>query len=296
MVDKGEVKQQVRQFYDQVGWQKVDRGLYENALYEDLRPVSHEYVHNCRLRVLRHLQPGGRFLLDAGSGPVQYPEYVEYSQGYKQRVCVDISILALQEARQRLQEHGLYVVADIANLPFKTETFDGIVSLHTIHHLPQEEHIRAYRELQRVLRPGMTAVVVVGWGKPPLARLLNTPHRLVKMLQRLRGRLSGARKAPAKERSLSGQDGKVPKGTFVDKYNAGWLKRELGGKMPIEILVWRSLGGRTLRTYIHPALGGRFWLRVLYALEERFPRFFGENGAYPMIVIHKAQELGNYAA
>ncbi len=40
-----EVKQEVREFYDQVGWQVVGEDLYQNARYEDLRPVSQEYIH-----------------------------------------------------------------------------------------------------------------------------------------------------------------------------------------------------------------------------------------------------------
>jgi hypothetical protein len=31
-------------------------------------------------------------------------------------------------------------VCDIANLPFRPDAFDGVVSLHTIHHLPLTEH------------------------------------------------------------------------------------------------------------------------------------------------------------
>src|SRR5512140_2577883 len=118
-------KQQVREFYDEIGWSQVGDGLYQNARYEDLRPVSHEYIHRCHLRVRRHLAARGRFLLDAGSGPVQWPDYLEYSREYDYRVCADISITALQQARARLKERGLYVVADIANLPFAADVFDG---------------------------------------------------------------------------------------------------------------------------------------------------------------------------
>ena len=69
-------KQQVREFYDQIGWSQVGDGLYQNARYEDLRPVSRDYIHMCHLRVKRYLEPYGEFLLDAGSGPVQWPEYL----------------------------------------------------------------------------------------------------------------------------------------------------------------------------------------------------------------------------
>ncbi len=71
----------------------------------------------------RHLAPKGDILLDAGSGPVQWPEYLTYSENYHYRLCADISITALKEARTRLGDKGLFVVADIANLPFKPECF-----------------------------------------------------------------------------------------------------------------------------------------------------------------------------
>src|SRR5512140_792266 len=122
-------KQQVREFYDQIGWSQQADGLYQNARYEDLRPVSREYIHKCHLRVGRHLAPRGRFLLDAGSGPVQWPEYLTYSAEYDFRVCADISMTALCQARERLQERGLYVVADVANLPFAAGAFEAAVSM-----------------------------------------------------------------------------------------------------------------------------------------------------------------------
>src|SRR4030067_1373605 len=107
-----EIKHQVREFYDHVGWQEQSDGFYQNASYEDLRPVAQDYIHKCHLRVLRHLNPTGYFLLDAGCGPIQYPEYLEYSKGYQRRVCADISLVALQEARKRLGGHGLYILCD----------------------------------------------------------------------------------------------------------------------------------------------------------------------------------------
>jgi len=61
-----------------------------------------EYIHKCHLRVNRYLNNQGRYLLDAGSGPIQYPEYLTYSEGYEVRICVDISFLALQEAQTNL--------------------------------------------------------------------------------------------------------------------------------------------------------------------------------------------------
>lgn len=277
---QNDVKQDVRRFYDQVGWQKEADGLYQNAHYEDLRPVSAEYIHRCHGRVGRYLKGPGKYLLDAGSGPVQYTEYMDYLQGYQYRVCADISIVALQEARKKLGDSGLYVVSDIANLPFKAEAFDGVMSMHTIHHLPRHDHKQAYQELYRVLQSAKTAVVVNGWSDPAL---IGKVDRMVKWFNRTKRNIVRAMKGlPKKERATDQE-----KGTYVQKYNAAWLKQELAGSVPIRILVWRSASVRFLRTFIHPWLGGKLILRWLYAQEEKQPEYYGENGQYPLILIEK---------
>lgn len=290
-----ELKQQVRQFYDEVGWREVGEGVYQNARFEDLRPVSRDYIHRCHLRVARHLMPNGRYFLDAGSGPIQYPEYLIYSRGYQTRVCADISIVALQEARKRIGDRkdggqGLFVVADIANLPFRAEAFDGVVSLHTIHHLPENEHVQAFLELYRVLAPARTAVVVNGWQRTSLVSLFILPYRWMKKiklhLRRMINQSGPTRQAVSISR---GQAFKQKRGTLVTKRNAAWLKREVGAKLPVEIYVWRSVSVSFLRAYIHERMVGRWILEKLYQFEERFPRFWGEHGQYPLIVIRKDQ-------
>lgn len=270
----------MRRFYDQVGWQKEPDGLYQNAHYEDLRPVSAEYIHKCHERVGRYLKGPGKYLLDAGSGPVQYEEYMEYLRGYQYRVCADISIVALVEARKKLGERGLFVVADVANLPFKAECFDGVMSMHTIHHLPRADHKKAYQDLYRVLKPGQTAVVVNGWSDPALIGRID---HFVKWINRTRRNLVRSIKGlPRKEKAIDKE-----KGTYVQKYNAAWLRQELAESVPIRILVWRSASVRFLRTFIHPWLGGKLWLRWLYNQEEKDPQYYGENGQYPLILLEK---------
>lgn len=284
------VKQDVRQFYDQIGWSLVGEDLYQNAHYEDLRPVSREYIHRCHMRVKRHLHQEGYILLDAGSGPIQYPQYLEYSRDYRYRLCADISITALREARKRIGDHGLFVVTDIANLPFKPGVFDGVVSLHTIHHLPEDEHLQAYTELYRVLAPQHSAVVVNGWPSSKLMGIsepfIRLKKRLKSGLDRLSGRPHPAGTASADKKRLKSER-KKSKGTFTNRHDYTWVKQVVGGEMPLEIRVWRSVSVRFLRTFIHPWLGGRYWLKLLYKLEERYPHYFGENGQYPLIVITK---------
>jgi len=284
------VKQQVRDFYDKVGWQELSDGFYQNASYEDLRSVSHEYIHKCHLRVLCHLNSTGRFLLDAGCGPIQYPEYLEYSKGYSYRVCADISTVALQEARKRIGGHGLYVVCDVAYLPFRSDVFDGEVSLHTLHHLPPEEHIRAYQELHRTLVVHGKAVIVNGWDNPPLSIISNWwidwIERLYAIFHPQAGpaELDPGSKPAKKEIKASG--------TYVHKENAAWLQKDVGSLMPINIWCWRSVSVRFLRTFIHEHLAGKALLRILYWKEELFPHFLGKYGQYPLVELSKS--IGNY--
>lgn len=283
----------VRSFYNQVGWKPDQTGMYQNASYEDLRPVSRDYIHQCHLRVNRHLAKQGEYLLDAGSGPVQYPEYETYSEGYKRRVCMDLSIVALVEAQKRLGEKGFYVVGDISWLPFKKQAFDGIVSLHTIHHLPISQKVAAYGGLFQRLKPGRSMVTVDGWGYSPLMSFSSRFYdKAAKRLandaleERSRSGVEHTRDGKSTEEVLK-ELNQARAGTFVQKLDAKWLKSALKGKMPFKILVWRSVSTRFLRTMIQPQWHGRFWLRVIYSLEELFPGFLGENGQYPMLVVKK---------
>ena len=288
MSTQAEIKQQVREFYDQIGWQEVGAGLYQNAHYEDLRPVARDYIHRCHLRINRYINRGGKYLLDAGSGPIQYPEYLEYSKGYQYRVCADISAVALQEARSRIGDHGLFIVADIANLPFKPGIFEGIVSLHTIHHLPEDEHLLAYRELYRLLAPSSSAVIVNGWPSSALMRFFNPLIHLSNRGKYYFARLSGrAVQTEVNSTQQKNPGDKKAKGTFTNRHDYQWVQGAVGQYMALKILVWRSVSVRFTRSLIHRWLGGRFWLWLLYSLEERFPYFFGKNGQYPLIVIQK---------
>ncbi len=289
-----DIKQEVRAFYDSVGWQPIGEGLYQNARYEDLRPVSQEYLHRCHLRVAGHLAPSGRFLLDAGSGPIQYPEYRVYSRGYQRRVCVDISHTALVAARERIGDHGLYVVADVAHLPLAPRSMDGLVSLHTVHHLPASEHLGAFEGFLRCLKPGARAVIVYSWGTQsplmkaaqPFIRAMNALARLYRRITHRRSSPTGAIDQPTEEAERLIRTA----GTFTFKHNYRWVRDNLGRFPGFDIRVWRSVSTSFLRAFIFRPLLGRQWLRVLFALENLAPHMFGRLGQYPMILFYADPE------
>jgi SAM-dependent methyltransferase len=281
------VQQQVQAFYDAVGWKQIGPGVYQNARYEDLRPVSRPYVHACHVRFGRQLPSTGRLFLDAGSGPIQYPEYLEYSGGFERRVCLDISRLALTEARQRIGGHGWFVVGDIARLPFRAGSFDGAATLHTIHHLPAGEQERAFADLVRCLAPGGRVGAVYSWGER--AGIVRLARPLVWAAERARSLarwLRRGRRAPAAPAGQAAALLRSP-GSFTFKHDYGWAASRLARLGEVRIVVWRSVSTAMLRSLVHPLLLGRLGLRLLYFLENLAPRFFGRHGAYSTILITK---------
>ncbi|MCJ7625685.1 MAG: class I SAM-dependent methyltransferase, partial [Anaerolineaceae bacterium] len=214
-----------------------------------------------------------------------------YSEGYDFRVCLDISLTAVLEARKRIDQHGLYVIADVANLPFKIDVFDGLVSLHTLHHLPIEDQIKSYEEFFRVLAPEGSAVVVNGWTNSTLMwmsmPLIVSMERIEGLIMKLLGRRHHNKSQEITETHLSSPSSE-PKGTFVEKLNVRSLQYELSKKMNYKIFCWRSVSVRFLRAVIHSSLGGKYLLRLLFWMEEKLPGFFGEKGQYPLVVIWKS--------
>jgi SAM-dependent methyltransferase/uncharacterized protein YbaR (Trm112 family) len=267
------IKREVQQFYDERGWKKRDAVFSDAAIFEDLRSVAARYHHDCHMRVATHLAPDGTYLLDVASGPVQYDEYLSYSKGYRRRVCVDISFLALVEARKRLGDKGIYVLGDITRLPFVDDAFDGIISLHTIYHVPKVKQETAFREIHRALAHDRKAVIVYSWGNRSLLMLATMlPIRVWHfLLRRLRRAREGGRRQEL----------------YAHQHDYRWFS---GRQWPFtyELRCWRSVGVDFTKLYIHNWLFGRAILRGLYRLEDRWPRLFGIIGQYPMIVIRKS--------
>jgi SAM-dependent methyltransferase len=141
----------VKTFYDTYGW-KVESGSceYQNdLLHGDLSKVAREYDKNCEARYRKYFDDGGRFFLDAGCGakPIK-----QMGRKFHRHVCADISFVGLMEARRKLGDRGLYVVADLSALPFKDDVFDGVVASYCLYHLNKDSQLSAMREFYRVIR------------------------------------------------------------------------------------------------------------------------------------------------
>lgn len=286
-------KADIKSFYDRIGWTKSEAGDFEDAVaFEDLRPVSADYIRKAHLRVKRYLPASGDYLLDVASGPVQYPEYLTYSAGFKRRVCMDISISALREARRKLGEKGVYILGDITHLPLRHSSMDAVVSLHTIYHVPRDEQGGAFEELYRVLKPGGRGAIVYTFTDSLLMRWGFKPGRWYNRLRHsapARGlkRLIGKKPAPsaAEPHELVARQAQGV-GFYFYAHPLKWFTSRKWS-FPIRIVVWRSMDVQFMRKYIHPRRAGRLLLAIIYRFEELLPGFTGRHGAYPMFLLSK---------
>jgi len=284
-------KKGLQDFYDSVGWQKQEQetASFVDALkWEDLRPVASEYIHNCHLRVNRYIRNQGRYLLDAGSGPIQYPEYLSYSDGYNYRICIDISFLALKEAQKKLGDKGIYILGDITNIPLQDNTVDGAVSLHVIYHIPQDEQISALCEIYRVLTPGSSAAVVYSWPSSQMLKGWLFPRRIKRIIRRrIQNFKSQVKKILNwKNRTETAAQAFVPLKPYHFTYDQNYFETSLKG-IKFEVAVWRSVSVPFMRMYIHPHLFGAAIMRGIYRKEEGNPALYGRIGQYPLFVIRK---------
>lgn len=163
----------VRRWYDEHGWQR-DAGT---GLYHDTATFSGAGTGSAGAALyeaqsykdLNDFFGAGRLFLDAASGPIAHAEYLPWSAGYTNRVCLDLSVVALREARTRTGTHGLYINGDLTRLPLRDDSIDGGVSAYTIQHIDAEQQLAALQELIRVLAPGHGFCIITGI-EPPLRR------------------------------------------------------------------------------------------------------------------------------
>ncbi|RLN01471.1 class I SAM-dependent methyltransferase [Haloarcula sp. Atlit-7R] len=74
---------------------------------------------------------------------------------------LDISREQLRTARERVPGPRL-CQGDLAALPFPADTFDAVVSLHAVIHVPRAEHAAVFAEFERVLEPGGRLLAALG--------------------------------------------------------------------------------------------------------------------------------------
>jgi SAM-dependent methyltransferase len=102
--------------------------------------------------------PAGSRILDAGAGELQYKRFC----GHLEYVSQDLGQYTGQGDGRGLQQGGwdnsrLDLIGDIAALPLAAESFDAVMCIEVLEHVPAP--VAALQELVRLLRPGGALIV-----------------------------------------------------------------------------------------------------------------------------------------
>lgn len=292
-------KMDVQRFYDQIGWQKNEEGLYiDTQKFVDIRSICQDYHRKCQLRIGRYLKPEGKYILDAGCGPVPRPELLSYQGKFDIRICADISFLALKSARKSLGDKGVYLLCDNTNLPLKDNLVDAVVCLHNIYHIPKDEQKTAIEEMARVLKPNSSAVIAYTWGghsvlmklaflpKSTCRFVFKKPCKAVlKGLRKLKALLISTTKVETSDNTKDVPENSEPVLYFYAHNYKYFAQQKWNFKF--DILVLRSISKPFTNTYVHKWLFSKQLLGLIYWLEELCPHIAGRLGQYPLFIICK---------
>jgi SAM-dependent methyltransferase/uncharacterized protein YbaR (Trm112 family) len=279
------ILESVKSWYDEFGWQRNESGIYnDTAMFSQVTLTAHGFYElSSHLSLLNRLS-GGKFVLDAASGPIANPGMLAYSWFYRYHVCVDVSLTALREAEAKLAGKGFCCKADICRLPFRDGVFDGAVSGYTIQHIADSRQARAVEELYRVLKPGARLCVISGVTRTRAHRAL---------VRAVRGIIRALRLLPAHS-SLGGEQSRRLSGSPAPPHElysymhdlAWWHKhaRTLTNTYSVEGLrLFNKAEFESLFGDSRPAA------KAVRALETLFPKTAARMCAYILVDLCKAK-------
>lgn len=269
-------EERVSKFYNTFGWNTEDNVTEDAKQSEDLRKNAQLYVSKCRKRVLRHIPKSGENILDMASGPIQYSEYLEYSKNFKYRYCIDLSLGAIEQAREKIGDHGVFLHGSFFDIPLNENFFDCSISLHTIYHIHKDKQEEAVRKLIRVTKPGKPVIIVYSNPNTIVSSVMSSFFfRTMRKIKRII-------KKPKMEKRGEMQDLSL----YIYRHPIEWWGR-FEDIASVEILPWRSFNSKVQKKLIPDNNLGRKMLELLYHFEETFPHFFVKYFRYPMIIIKK---------
>ena len=108
----------------------------------------------------------------AGTGPVEY-FFSRENKRFKNFISSDISNNAISNIKY-LDLNDNLILCDATKLPFKDHSFDVILFIGILHHIPKEDFNKLFCEVQRVINPNGLVIA-----SEPLP---NTSRKIIKRL------------------------------------------------------------------------------------------------------------------
>ncbi len=141
----------------------VKKGYEEGDYYKFYRLSERmdEYpLEKSNVDRLTALLPNGARILDLGCGSgIPFDKYLA-DQGF-QITAVDFVQKHIDMARESVP-NATFIQEDIAEVDFSTGSFDAVLSLYTIFHIPRQEHRDLLLSIRRILRDGGLMLVTMG--------------------------------------------------------------------------------------------------------------------------------------
>jgi ubiquinone/menaquinone biosynthesis C-methylase UbiE len=273
-------KKRVFEYYNEVDFKVREYfNIYgDTQKWVDERPVSLAYLRNSFNKAARFYPPTGKFILDIGSGPIGFKEYINLSNGYEYRICIDISVNALLQAKinmHKANKKGFFICGDITEIPLKSNTCDTVLCQHILYHLPKNDQLVAVNEMYRVAKNTSKVVIVYNWFY--YSWMMNISLNIIQ-LYRIGRYFSG---------KLYVKIFKSKPHLYFYAHNPNWFKKSFRFSEDLEIYCWRSTNKYFLTLFIHKWFFGKQILNKLMKIEDKFPKFMGIFGEYPVIVITK---------
>jgi SAM-dependent methyltransferase len=263
-------ERELGKFFDLVGWQ-TEGGVTEVARrWEDGREHVQRYASECRLRLLRHIPSSGENMLDVGSGPIQFVEFVEYSRNFNKRYCVDLSERALEGARSKIGDRGVYWRGSIVDIPLEDDFFDCTICIKMLFNIDKEQQEAVVRKLIRATQAGKPVIIVY-----------NNPRPLW-LLRKLRD-FKSKRKA---RRVESREHGGARLSSQFHLHENAWWDR-FCDVAEVKLLPSQALNAEVQRTLIPNNRFGAMLLNLLSSFEEMFPNLSVKYFQGLMIVLIK---------
>ncbi|MFX0006475.1 MAG: methyltransferase domain-containing protein [Promethearchaeota archaeon] len=133
------------------GYNKIAEDYYN---HRDLNKFNNE------LEEFASLLPKNAHVLDVGCGAGIPTAKFLINRGIKV-TGIDLSDKMLSLARVNVPS-AEFIKMDINQLKFEENTYDGIVSVYTLFHVPRNNHIQIFKKFFEILKPGGILLINTG--------------------------------------------------------------------------------------------------------------------------------------